>query len=319
MPSLSHAVVCFTQPLTVCADWSLSGRESWSAGCRDSLLWWIFILLFSSLCVTPVTSPCNSCATACNSCVWPLRPLHAYYIRILYKACAFLLIRTLHVRSFAVRSREPPCLWLFSWVAPCSLALEVFNSLIQTLQLASRAGSRIQWNPSTITTTRSDYITMQLLIDQLDVNSCVGEIDEYLERFSFWQDAHEGMSEIAAKGAFLTVIGQPRSSLLTRLHSCVSQDPAGGQSSRDQGRASPSLQTRELRGAWASKVQRPSDSIHNFVLQLQIHAARCSFGAELDNHLRNRLIAGINDAALQKKMLREKRPTFSSLRMLCEK
>ncbi len=50
---------------------------------------------------------------------------------------------------------------------------------------------------------------MQLLIDQLDVNSCAGDIQEYLARFSFWQDAHEDMSEKAAKGAFLTVIGGP--------------------------------------------------------------------------------------------------------------
>ncbi len=39
-------------------------------------LWWIFILLFSALCVTPVISPCNSCA-AYNSCVYA----YAYYIR----------------------------------------------------------------------------------------------------------------------------------------------------------------------------------------------------------------------------------------------
>ncbi len=45
-------------------------------------LWWIFILLFPSLCVTPVTSPCNSCATACDSCVWPLWPLHVTVVRL---------------------------------------------------------------------------------------------------------------------------------------------------------------------------------------------------------------------------------------------
>ncbi len=58
---------------------------------------------------------------------------------------------------------------------------------------------------------------MQLLIDQLDVNSCAGEIDEYLARFSFWQNAHEGMSEKAAKRAFLTVIGGPAFSFVSTL------------------------------------------------------------------------------------------------------
>ncbi len=58
---------------------------------------------------------------------------------------------------------------------------------------------------------------MQLLIDQHDVNSCAGEIDEHLARYSFWQDAHEDMSKKAAKGAFLTVIGCPAFSLVSNL------------------------------------------------------------------------------------------------------
>ncbi len=48
-------------------------------------------------------------------------------------------------------------------------------------------------------------------------------------------------------------------------------------------------------------------------------AVKCNFGTELGNYLRDHLIAGINDAALQKKMLLEERPTCSSLRTLCEK
>ncbi len=56
---------------------------------------------------------------------------------------------------------------------------------------------------------------MLLLIDRLDVNSCAGNIEEYLARFSFWQDAHEDMSKKAAKGAFLMVIGGPAFSLFS--------------------------------------------------------------------------------------------------------
>ncbi len=56
---------------------------------------------------------------------------------------------------------------------------------------------------------------MQLLIDQLNVNSCAGEIGQYLFRFSFWQDADEYMSKKAAKGAFLTFIGGAAFSLVS--------------------------------------------------------------------------------------------------------
>ncbi len=58
---------------------------------------------------------------------------------------------------------------------------------------------------------------MQLLIVQLDETSCAGDIQEYLTRFSFWQDAHEDMSDKAAKGASLMVFGGPALSLIFTL------------------------------------------------------------------------------------------------------
>ncbi len=47
--------------------------------------------------------------------------------------------------------------------------------------------------------------------------------------------------------------------------------------------------------------RNPSNSIRNFVLLLKKQAAGYNFGAELGNHLRDRLIADINNAALQKR------------------
>ncbi len=58
---------------------------------------------------------------------------------------------------------------------------------------------------------------MWLIIDQLDVNSCVGEIEEYLAWFSFWQDAHRDTSEKSAKGDFLVVIAGPAFSIASTL------------------------------------------------------------------------------------------------------
>ncbi len=162
---------------------------------------------------------------------------------------------------------------------------------------------------------------MQLLIDQLDVNSCAGEIEEYLARFSFCQDAHEDMSEKAATGAFLTVIGGPAFSLVSTLVFPKTLQEATLQEIKDAllHHFKPVNFEASERAKFNVLSRSPSDSFRNCVLQLQIQPARCNFGAELNNHLRDRLIAGINDAALQKRMLLEKGPTFSSLRMLCEK
>ncbi len=91
---------------------------------------------------------------------------------------------------------------------------------------------------------------MQMLFDRPDVNSCTGERKEHLTQFSSKQDAYEAMTGQAVKDAFRVY---RRSCFLTRLNSCVSQDPAGDQSSRDA-LLSQLLQVREFRVVGACKV-----------------------------------------------------------------
>ncbi len=142
---------------------------------------------------------------------------------------------------------------------------------------------------------------MQLLIDQLDLNSCTGDIEEYLARFSFWQDAHEDISEKAAKGAFLTVIGGPAFSLVSTLVFPKNLQEATLQEIKDA--LLHHFKSVNFEASERTKLNRlscsPSESIRSYVLQwpsAQRQAAKCTFGAELDNYLRDRLIAGINDA-----------------------
>ena len=58
--------------------------------------------------------------------------------------------------------------------------------------------------------------------------------------------------------------------------------------------------------------------IRDFILQLQIQAAKCNYGEQLLIHLRDRLIAGINSGGLQQKLLLLKNPTFQDVRVICE-
>ncbi len=124
---------------------------------------------------------------------------------------------------------------------------------------------------------------MQLLIDQLDVNSCAGEIEEYLARFSFWQDAHEDMSEKAAKGAFLTVIGGPAFSLVSTL---VFPKTLQEATLREIKKASllyfkpVSFEASEL-AKFNVLSRSPSEPICSYVLQLQKQAPKCYLDAGL--------------------------------------
>ncbi len=83
------------------------------------------------------------------------------------------------------------------------------------------------------------------------------------------------------------------------------------------------LQAREFRGVEAREVQhaeqQPFRGNPHLCASVGEISIKCNFGAELDNHLRDRLTADINEAALQRKVLLQERQTFSSLRTLCEK
>ncbi len=131
---------------------------------------------------------------------------------------------------------------------------------------------------------------MQLLSDQLDVNSCGGEIEEYLARFSFWQDAHEDMSEKVAKGAFLTVIVGPAFSPVSTLVFPKTLQKASLQEIKDAllHHFKPMNFEASERAKFNMLSRSPSESIRNCVLQLQRQAAKCNFGSRRTKATRNR-------------------------------
>ncbi len=54
-------------------------------------------------------------------------------------------------------------------------------------------------------------------LENLDVNSSVDEIGEYIDRFNFWIDIRETSDDKAIKGAFLTEVGKGAFTLLKTL------------------------------------------------------------------------------------------------------
>ncbi len=103
--------------------------------------------------------------------------------------------------------------------------------------------------------------------------------------FSYWQGAHEDVSEKVAKGAFITVLGGPAFALKC-LNSGVPQHPT----------------LREISVALLHHFQHVNfeaservECMRSYVLQSQKQAEKCIFGAKFDNHLRDRLNVCIND------------------------
>ncbi|VDP94571.1 unnamed protein product, partial [Echinostoma caproni] len=57
-------------------------------------------------------------------------------------------------------------------------------------------------------------------------------------------------------------------------------------------------------------VRNPNQGIREFILDLITQAAKGDFGDLLDVQLKDRLIAGINNAVLQNELLKLSNPTF---------
>ena len=60
-----------------------------------------------------------------------------------------------------------------------------------------------------------------------------------------------------------------------------------------------------------SRVRKPGESVATFVSELRCLSQFCGFGDTLEDMLRDRLVCGINDDSLQKRLLAEPDLTYS--------
>ncbi|KAF7234257.1 hypothetical protein EG68_12130 [Paragonimus skrjabini miyazakii] len=73
------------------------------------------------------------------------------------------------------------------------------------------------------------------------------------------------------------------------------------------------------RATFNSLVRSTSTGICEFILQLQKQAAQCNFGDKPEEHLRDQLIAGVNDTDLQRRLLVKQDVTFQEARDVCQR
>ena len=64
--------------------------------------------------------------------------------------------------------------------------------------------------------------------------------------------------------------------------------------------------------------RRPDEAFRSFLLRIQQQAAKCNFGANLEDQMRDRIVAGINDQEVKRKLLREASLTFKSAKKVLE-
>ncbi|TGZ66264.1 hypothetical protein CRM22_005413 [Opisthorchis felineus] len=159
-----------------------------------------------------------------------------------------------------------------------------------------------------------------LIVEKLNIHSNPSEIHEWLERFELWCAINPAVKSVNKSAYFLTAGGKELYSLMKKL----AHPDAPGSLSYDtlktllqQHLSSYNAEATE-RATFQSLVRLPNVRIRDFILQLEAQATKCNFGDQLSTQLRDRLIAGINDLELQRKLVLTPNISYSQACDICE-
>ena len=143
---------------------------------------------------------------------------------------------------------------------------------------------------------------------------------QYVEQVKFYLQANGVQSAEKKRATFLTVVGPTTFKLLRSL--IVPETPAD--KTFEQlveiltKYFSPPPSEIVQRFKFHSRFRRPGESVATFVSELRLLSEFCNFGDSLDSMLRDRLVCGIQDENIQKRLLAEKRLTFAKAMELAQ-
>ena len=135
---------------------------------------------------------------------------------------------------------------------------------------------------------------------------------QYIERLHFFLDANGITDAGKRRSTFLSVIGAATYKVLRNL---ISPEKPGDKSLDEletvlEQHYSPPPSETVQRFKFNSRTRKPGESVANFIAQQRALAEHCNYGATLEEMLRDRLVCGINDEAIQKRLLAEPKLTY---------
>ena len=135
----------------------------------------------------------------------------------------------------------------------------------------------------------------------------------YCERVEQYLAANTITNAEQRKAVFLSVCGPATYKLIRSL---LSPDKPADKTVEQivkvvSDHLTPKLSSIVQRFHFHSRFQKESESIAQFVAELRRLAVHCEFDGTLDNMLRDRLVCGVRDPQLQKRLLAEHQLTFS--------
>ena len=147
----------------------------------------------------------------------------------------------------------------------------------------------------------------------------IGEFDEtqeewkqYAERLDHFFAANGVTDETRKRAIFLSVVGPKTYKLLSSL---IAPTKPGDKSYVDLVKAltnhhNPPPSETVQRYRFHSRFRQPGETISTYVSELRAIARNCNFGTVLEDMLRDRLVCGVKDDRIQRRLLSESKLTF---------
>ena len=130
------------------------------------------------------------------------------------------------------------------------------------------------------------------------------EVEDWFERFEFMTLTRKDCKDVKVKTAhFLTCLGKTSYALIKDLTypELLAHKTYDELKKLLRDHVTPANFEATERAKFHSLNRRSDQPIRDFILQLQTQAGKCNFKGDLEEQLRDRLIAGIGDETLQTK------------------
>ena len=133
------------------------------------------------------------------------------------------------------------------------------------------------------------------------------EWPQYIERLEFFLIANKVTDDALKRATLLSVIGPRTFKLLRNL---ITPAKPGDKTYAElvevlTDHFSPKQSEIVQRSKFYSRSRKPGENISSYVAELRALAEHCNFGGTLDVMIRDRLVCGVNDDSIQKRLLAE--------------
>lgn len=157
------------------------------------------------------------------------------------------------------------------------------------------------------------------VLEPLDLTD-VDHIEEWLERFDLFATTNKDVTTKNIVPHFLVMIGANPYSVLRDL--CQPNKPADLDLPRLKALLLQHCKPRSYnimeRAVFNSMVRHSDQPIRQFIQALQRQASKCDFGSLLEEHLRDRLVTGVNHPEIKRRLLLTENLTYNKAKEICD-